>query len=396
MTSGQGTWSARCVETRTAGAAGGPGKPTGSNPGRAPRSDPTVLRVPLRRPLSDAVYHRTHWLVPVVEVETSDGLVGTGYSGLWSGADLLMRAIEAHIAPMLIGQDPRDIARLWDEVYWSPLHWVGRAGVVHMAYSMVDVALWDLAAQRAQVPLWRLLGGRHRQLGTYNTDGGWLNFTTDELVEDTGRIVKAGWQRVKMKVGGPDPALDMARVAAVRRSLPDSVLLMVDVNQRWDLTTARRLLPRLAEYQVDWVEEPLHPDDVRGHAELAAARTVPVALGENLYSAEAFTAFLDAGAVDIVQVDVTRVAGVTEWLRIAHHAQERGRWVVPHAGDMMQVHQHLMAGIGDAREPLIEYLPWALEIFAEPVRVEAGHLTLPETPGASTRILPEARARFAA
>jgi L-alanine-DL-glutamate epimerase-like enolase superfamily enzyme len=359
------------------------------------RMDCYILRVPLRRPLSDAIYHRTHWIVPVVEVTTSDGLTGTGYSGLWAGADLLVRTIEAHIAPMLTGRDPRDIARLWDEVYWSPLHWIGRAGVVHMAYSMVDVALWDLAAQRAQVPLWRLLGGRHPRLDTYNTDGGWLNFSTGELVEDTARIVEAGWRRVKIKVGGPDPAADLARVAAVRRSLPDAVALMVDVNQRWDLATARPVLPRLAEHRVGWVEEPLHPDDVRGHAELAAARLVPVALGENLYSAEAFTSFLDAGAVDIVQVDVTRVAGVTEWLRIAHHAQERGRWVVPHAGDMMQVHQHLIAGVGDAREPMIEYLPWALEIFAEPVRVEAGGLALPETPGASTRIRPDARARLA-
>jgi L-alanine-DL-glutamate epimerase-like enolase superfamily enzyme len=354
-----------------------------------------VLHVPLAKPVADSIYkHRTHWQVPVVEVHTSDGLVGTGYSGLWTAAELFVEAIETLVAPVVVGQDARDIHRLWSEVYWSPLHWVGRAGIAHMAQGMVDTALWDLAAQRAGVPLWRLLGGRHPTLGTYNTDGGWLNFTEEELVADIEAIVAAGWTTVKMKVGGPDLDVDLRRVRRVREAIGDSVVLMVDVNQRWDLITARRALPALAELDVRWLEEPLHPDDIEGHAALARTSQVPIALGEHVYNLEHFAAFLRADAVDIVQVDATRVAGVSEWLRVAQLAQGLGRWVCPHAGDMCQLHQHLVAGVGADTPAMIEYIPWAREIFAEPIEIRDGVCYLPDLPGASTAIRPEMRERF--
>jgi L-alanine-DL-glutamate epimerase-like enolase superfamily enzyme len=358
------------------------------------RVDTYLLNVPLRRQLADALYVRTHWKIPVVEIRTSDGLVGTGYSGVWDGGDLLLAAIDRYLAPQLIGRDPSSIGELWRELYWSPLHWVGRAGVTHMAQGMIDTALWDLAALRAELPLWKLLGGTYAQLDTYNTDGGWLNFTVDELIGDMLGMVEAGWRSVKMKVGGPDPRVDLERVRAVRASLPDDVELMVDVNQHWDLVTARRYAPPLADLRVGWLEEPLHPDDVVGHALLAKSSPLPIALGENIYSAEAFAGFLHADAVDIVQVDVTRVGGVTEWLRIAQAAVAASRWVVPHAGDMMQVHQHLAAAVGHAGAPMIEYLPWGLEVFETPVRLAGSRIDLPTGPGASTAITKAARKRL--
>src|SRR5215468_6655114 len=120
------------------------------------RVETYILKVPLPKPIADSIYYRTHWHVPVVEIHTSDGLVGTGYSGLWAGEELLNATIDRYIGPMIVGCDPTNINKIWRDVYWSPLHWVGRAGIAHMAMSMVDVALWDLAAQRAEVPLWRL------------------------------------------------------------------------------------------------------------------------------------------------------------------------------------------------------------------------------------------------
>ncbi len=370
--------------------------PTRTRAAAIEKIDAYVLRVPLRRQIADAIYVRTHWQIPVVEVRTADGLVGTGYSGVWAGEDLIVDTIDRYLAPAVVGRDAGEIGRLWHELYWSDLHWVGRAGVAHMALGMLDTALWDLAAQRAGEPLWRLLGGTHARLSTYNTDGGWLNFAIPELIEDMGAMVDAGWSRVKMKIGGPDPRVDLQRVRAVRDALPDSVTLMVDVNQKWDLITARRFAPALADLGVAWLEEPLHPDDIAGHAALAATGAVPVALGENLYSTEAFAAFLQADAVDIVQVDVTRVAGVTEWLRIAHAAQAAGRWVVPHAGDMMQVHQHLVGGVGAAKPAMIEYLPWGLEVFEHPVQLRGSDVVLPDRPGASTAVSAEAIKRWRA
>lgn len=353
-----------------------------------------VLRPPLRRPLSDSIYDRTHWVVPVVEITTADGVTGTGISGLWTGEDLVNSTIETYLKPRLLDADASRIGDIWSSAYWSPLHWVGRAGVTHMAMAMVDIALWDIAAKRAGLPLWRMLGGAHDTLDSYNTDGGWLNFTIPELIDDMQGMVDQGWDRVKMKIGGSSLKRDLDRVAAVRSALPDHIDLMVDVNQRWDVYTGLTAVRELADLRIRWVEEPLHPDDIVGHARLAKASAVPVALGENIYSAQGFSSFLAADAVDVVQVDVTRVGGITEWLRVAHLAQESSRWVVPHAGDMMQVHQHLVGGIGAGRVPMIEYLPWGLELFAEPVRVDRGIVILPETPGASTTIRDDARQRF--
>lgn len=354
-----------------------------------------VLRVPLAKPVADSIYYREYWHIPVVEVRTSDGITGTGYSGVWTGEDLLLDAIDRHLAPQVIGEDAELIGRLWRTVYWSPPHWVGRAGVVHMAQGMIDIALWDIAAQRAGMPLWRLLGGTHSSLQTYNTNGGWLNFGTDELITDIGSMVDAGWSRVKMKVGGPDPREDLERVTRVRGSIGPDVTLMVDVNQRWDLIRAREMARKLLDLGVSWIEEPLRPDDIGGHAELVRQSPIPIALGENLYNLEAFAGFLKADAVDIVQVDVTRVAGITEWLRIAHLAAGLGRWVVPHAGDMMQLHQHLVAGVGADTPAMIEYLPWGLEAFRDPVNLDGSRIILPEVPGASSAIAPQARRRWA-
>ena len=366
----------------------------GTSPSPIERVVTYNLHVPLRRQIADALYVRTHWNIPVVEVSTSDGLTGTGYSGIWEGQDLVLSSIDKYLGPLVTGRDARAIGELWDAMYWSPLHWVGRAGVTHIGLGMVDMALWDLAAQRAGIPLWQLLGGRHRQVETYNTDGGWLNFTVDELVEDTLAMVEAGWNSVKMKVGGPDPRVDVERVRRVREALPKDVSLMVDVNQKWDLMTARRCASEFARLDVGWMEEPLHPDDVVGHAALCAKSSVPIALGENVYSAEAFANFLALSAVDIVQVDVTRVAGISEWLRVASAAQSAARAVIPHAGDMMQVHQHLVAATSPARVPMIEYLPWGLEVFEHPVQLAKGTITLPSKPGASSTIAKDARRRY--
>jgi L-alanine-DL-glutamate epimerase-like enolase superfamily enzyme len=363
----------------------------------SPWHDPVVrietyaLAVPFERSLADSIYHRAAWHVPVVEIETADGIVGTGVSGVWAGADLLCATIDRYFAPQLLGRATDDVRGIWTRLYWSDIHWVGRAGVVHMAQSMIDQALWDIASQRAGLPLWRLLGGHHADLDSYNTDGGWLNLTVDELVTDMTTIVEAGWSWVKMKVGKPDWREDIERVRAVRQALPDSVTLSVDVNQRWDLHTALTAAPRLEELGVAWLEEPLHPDDVGAHRKLQAATAIPIALGENLYSRHAFSSFIRADAVRIVQVDVTRVGGITEWLEIAAEAAAAGLWVVPHAGDMMVVARHLVAATFAEQPAMIEWIPWTLACFEDPAEVRRGRVSLPERPGASTRIRAEAR-----
>jgi L-alanine-DL-glutamate epimerase-like enolase superfamily enzyme len=352
-----------------------------------------ALAVPLTRPIADATAAMSHWTVPVVEVKTADGRVGTGISGVHCGPELLCDVIENYYAQALLGASSEDIIGTWKRLYWLPTHWIGRAGVVHMALAMVDIALWDLAAQRAGVPLWRLLGGTADPIEAYNTDAGWLNLSVDELVRDLTSLIDQGWRRVKMKVGKADWREDARRVQAVRTQIGD-VTLMCDANQRWDLSTANRIMPVLEEAQMDWVEEPLHPDDLDGHRLLQRSTRLDIAAGESIYSAQQFASFIAADALRVIQVDATRVGGVTEWLQVAAHASGRGLRLAPHAGDMMQVHQHLVGTVISEAAPLIEFIPWTQDAFTERTIIREGYLHRPQAPGASTAIDPGARSRW--
>jgi L-alanine-DL-glutamate epimerase-like enolase superfamily enzyme len=350
-----------------------------------------ALAVPLSKAIADSTVSLRSWIVPVVEIRTADGRVGTGISGVHCAPELLCDVVSGYYADVLLGAASDDILGTWKRLYWLPTHWIGRAGVVHMALSMVDIALWDLAAQRAGVPLWKMLGGTADAIETYNTDGGWLNLPVDGVIRDLVSLIDSGWRRVKIKVGKPDWREDADRVRAVRRAIGGEVSLMCDANQRWDFGTANRLLPILEEVGMDWIEEPLHADDLEGHARLQKASTREIAAGESLYSYHSFASFIAADAIRIVQVDVTRVAGVTEWLQVAHHAAGRGLRVVPHAGDMMQVHQHLAGTVLTETAHLVEFIPWTQDAFEHRSVVQEGFLERSHDPGASTAIRAEAR-----
>ena len=353
-----------------------------------------ALSVPLTQTLADSTASLKAWTVPVVEIRTADGTVGTGISGVHCGPELLCHVIDRYYASALIGASSEDILGTWKRLYWLPTHWIGRSGVVHMALSMVDIALWDLAAQRANVPLWRLLGGMADAIETYNTDGGWLNLSVAEVVRDLNSLVDRGWRRVKVKVGKPDWREDAQRVRAVRHAVGGDITLMCDANQRWDLATANRILPVLGEVGMDWLEEPVHADNLHAHRQLQQTGTLDIAAGESLYSYHAFASFIAADALRVVQADVTRVGGVTEWMQIANHAAANDLRVVPHAGDMMQVHQHLVGTVLTESPPLVEFIPWTQDAFEHRSVVHDGFLERPQTPGASTAIATQAREKW--
>jgi L-alanine-DL-glutamate epimerase-like enolase superfamily enzyme len=353
-----------------------------------------ALSVPLKRPIADATAAMAHWTVPVVEIRTADGRVGTGISGVHCAPELLSDVILGYYADSLLDTSSEDVLGIWKRLYWLPTHWMGRAGVMHMALAMVDIALWDLAAQRAGTPLWRLLGGTPDGIEAYNTDAGWLNLDDAELVRDLTSLVDQGWSRVKIKVGREDWREDARRVRAVRRALGDEVTLMCDANQRWDRSTANRILPVLEEAAMDWVEEPFHADDLQAHSRLQAGTRLDVAAGESIYSYHQFASFLAADAIRVVQADVTRVGGVTEFLQIAGHTAALGLRLAPHAGDMMQVHQHLVGTVLSEAPPLIEFIPWTQDAFVERSVVREGLMERPQLPGASTAVDPAARARW--
>jgi L-alanine-DL-glutamate epimerase-like enolase superfamily enzyme len=354
--------------------------------------EPFIVHCPLDLgSISDSTHQVTHWGVVGTKVITEDGLVGYGFTGTHShlASDrLITSCISDCYAPLLVGEDAADHARLWTKLARHPaLQWVGRSGITQLALAAVDVALWDLAAKAAGVPLWKHLGGaRTDRLEAYNTDIGWLSFDDEALVAGAARAVdEEGFTRIKIKVGHDDPNVDIARLAAVRKRVGGAVRIAIDGNGKWDLPTCLRFCERARDLDLYWFEEPMWYDDVTSHARLARATSIPVALGEQLYTLDAFRAFIDAGAVAYVQPDVTRLGGITEYLQVADLALAHRLPVVPHAGEMSQVHVHL--SYHHPASTILEYIPWIAHHFEEPATVMDGVYQLPQQPGAGTTLL---------
>lgn len=357
--------------------------------------EPFILHAPVTSGgIADSTHSLSHWGAPGVAIHTDTGLTGYGFSGTHADLPtdrLITNCIVHAYGPLLIGRDPRESRALWNELFHEPkIYWVGRSGITHLALGAIDLALWDLKAKASGEPLWKLLGGSPRkQVEAYNTDGGWLNFPLERLVADCKRMVEEeGYRAVKIKVGSPEAATDLQRLEAVREALGPKIRIMADANGRWSLPEAIQVGCRLADFDITWIEEPVYFDDLAGHRKLADAIDTPIALGEQLYMSSQFRDFIEAGAVHYVQPDCVRLAGVTEWWQVADLAHAHHLPVVPHVGDMCQVHQHLCQAHPACS--LLEYIPWLKPWMQHPATVKDGAFIAPEAPGAGTEPTKEA------
>lgn len=356
-----------------------------------------ILHVPVTgQQIADSTHTISHWGVVGARITTDDGLQGYGFTGTHAhlpSDQLITRCIDTCLAPLLLGEEVDDIERLWHRLARQPaLQWVGRAGITTLAHAALDVALWDLRAKSQEVPLWRLLGGAAReQVRAYNTDIGWLSLSDDALLRGAQQAVDEGFTGIKIKVGSTVER-DLKRLRAVRKAIGDHVTLAIDGNGKWDLPDCLRFCHAAQDAQVYWFEEPLWYDSVRAHAQLARASAIPVALGEQLYTVDAFAEFIAQDAVHWLQPDVTRMAGVTDVLRVIELASAHRLPVAPHAGDMSQVHQHL--NFCRTACTVLEYIPWIRECFVEPALVVQGHYQRPQQPGASTTPTPQAWQKY--
>ncbi|HZY20583.1 MAG TPA: mandelate racemase/muconate lactonizing enzyme family protein [Ramlibacter sp.] len=359
--------------------------------------EPFVLHVPVTgSQIADSTHTITHWGVVGARIDTEDGLSGYGFTGTHAhlpSDQLIARCIATCHAPLLQGEDANDVQRLWLKLARNPaLQWIGRAGITTLAHAAIDIALWDLKAKAAGVPLWKLLGGQvHERVRAYNTDIGWLSIADDKLVEGALRAVDGGFTGIKIKVGSTVER-DLRRLEAVRRAVGPEVTVAVDGNGKWDLASCLRFCRGAEPFDVYWFEEPLWHDDVKSHAQLARATTIPVALGEQLYTQDAFSEFFHQEAIHWVQPDVTRMGGLTEVLRVCEAAHAYRLPVAPHAGDMSQVHVHL--SYGHPACAVLEYIPWIKDCFTDPANVVDGFFGLPQQPGAGTTPTRQALERF--
>lgn len=341
----------------------------------------SLIYLPLATPVSDAKVltgvqkPMTEIAFVFAEIRSRDGHegIGFGYSKRAGGPGIYAHARE--LAPNLLGEDPNDIQKIFTRLQWAGAS-MGRAGMTTQAISPFDIALWDMKAKRARLPLAKLLGARRDSVQCYNTTGGFLHTPLDQVLKNVEISRASGIGGIKLKVGQPDLPEDIRRVSEVRRVLGEGFPLMVDANQQWDRQQATRACRLLEPFDLTWIEEPLDAHDFEGHGELARRFDTAIATGEMLTSFDEHAQLVMAGT-DYIQPDAPRVGGITPFLKIMALAEYKQRKLAPHFA--MEVHLHLAAAYGI--EPWLEHFEWLGPLFNEQLQLKDGRMWVPDRPG---------------
>ena len=341
----------------------------------------------------------------IVKIHTDAGITGLGEVHTNAPAARavidapLMSVSASGMGRLLIGEDPRDINRLWDKLYKRTSSY-GRRGLAIHVLSGIDIALWDILGKSLGVPVWRLLGGARRtEVPAYASD---LDpGDTAGMIALAEKHVAAGYRAMKFGWGGlgTDVKGTVRTVGEIRKAIGDEVDIMIDLGFAAPLEDAIYLGRGLADHGVYFLEEPLEPDDLEGFARLTAVSPTPIATGEKETMLRPYTDLMDRGGLRIIQPDVARVGGITETMRILHAAEARGVRVIPHcwsADILIAATLHVLAVARDA--PYLEFNatdnPLRCELAANPFRVVDGCVAMPEAPGLGVELNEDAVARY--
>lgn len=383
---------------------------------------------------SDAIHRDPIYSYAVTNLIDDSGLVGTGFAfTLGEGNDLVCKAAQFYAA-QLKGRDIEELMSDFGNVFnqlsnEQQFRWLGpHKGIVHLALASVTNACYDLWAKKRGVPLWKLLidlspqelvntldlsyledeltaeqalqlltdnqAGKVERLQItragypgYDTSIGWFNYSDDKVRENCKKAIAEGFTAMKLKVGSKDPQRDIRRAHIVREEAGDQVKVMLDANQQWTLPQALKICRELQSMNPYWIEEPTHPDDILAHKTLAdAIAPVKLALGEHVPNRIIFKNYLQTGSAGFIQADAVRIGGVSEFITVSLLCRKYGIPVVPHVGDMGQLHQHLVLfnHISMGHEALfLEHIPHLQKHFVHPVIVESGVYRTPMEPGSS-------------
>jgi L-alanine-DL-glutamate epimerase-like enolase superfamily enzyme len=351
--------------------------PTGLAPSTIVDASASLVDIAVETPRTDAVQAFLKQETIFVEITATDGCTGTGYSyTIGTGGSSVLAMLRDHLLPALLGLDGSRVEAVWRRLFDTTRATTAGA-ITSLALAAVDTALWDLRCRRDGVPLWVAVGGARDRVPVYDTEGGWLHLAGDELVASAVASQRRGMRGVKLKVGKPTAAEDAARLRAVRDAVGDGFDVMVDANQSFTGAEARRRAAAFADLDLAWFEEPLPAEDVAGHERLARATSIPIAVGESMYSVGHFAEYAVRGACGIVQADVARVGGITPWLKVAHLAEAHGLAVCPHF--LMELHVSLAAGVANGR--YVEHIPQLRAVTTAELPIVDGFAMAPAAPG---------------
>src|SRR5829696_6317904 len=340
--------------------------------------EPGFYRIALPQVLTDSTHGEMRaFELNTVRVRDADGAEGVGYTYTvgrnGGGVDAVLRR---ELVEIMAGEEAEDIERLWQKAWWA-LHYGGRGGPTVLALSAFDMALWDLKAKRAGLPLWRLLGGFDPEVPCY-AGGIDLDLSLDALLRQTDDNLSKGFRAIKMKVGRKNLFEDVERVRAMRERLGQNFPLMADANMKWTIDGAIRAARMLQPFDLTWLEEPTIPDDPAGHARILRGGGLPIAAGENLRSLWEFKLLVAGGGVSYPEPDVTNCGGVTPFMKITHLAEAFNLPVTSHGAHDVTV--HCLAACPN--RAYLEAHGFGLERYiAEPLKIENGFALAPSRPG---------------
>ncbi len=340
--------------------------------------EPGFYRIPLPEVLTDSMHGEMRaFELNTVRLRDADGAEGVGYTFTVGRNGAAIDAILTREFPEIMANEEADhVERLWQKAWWAT-HYGGRGGPTVLALSAFDMALWDLKAKRAGLPLWNYLGGFDPRVPCY-AGGIDLELPLDKLLAQTDGNLAKGFRAIKMKVGRKRLSEDVARVKAMREHLGEGFPLMVDANMKWTVDEAIRAARAFQPYDLTWVEEPTIPDDPAGHARIVREGGLPIAVGENLRTLWEFKQFIATGAVTYPEPDVTNCGGVTPFMKIAHLAEAFNMPVTTHGAHDVTV--HLLAACPN--RSFLEAHGFGLERYiAEPLKIEEGFAIAPDRPG---------------
>lgn len=324
----------------------------------------------------DAIQSFISQETPIVRITDADGAVGVGYSyTIGAGGPSVVELLHRTLAPALIGRDAGMVEQIWRDLLFL-IHATSVGAITSLALAAVDTALWDLRCRKVGLPLHVMAGGARDKIRLYTTEGGWLHLPVEALVDDALLAKAGGFGGSKIKIGRP-ASEDVERLAAVRAAIGPSFEIFTDANQAFTVDEAIRRARLYESADIGWFEEPLPADDLDGHVRLSRATSIPIAVGESLYSALHFREYLQRGACSIVQVDVARIGGVTPWLKVAHLAETFNIPVCPHF--LMELHVALCCAAPNAR--WLEYIPQLDDIAAERMTIRDGYAVPSPSPG---------------
>ena len=313
-----------------------------------------------------------------VQMLTDDGIEGIGITTFGGKIVRTLKTALEEFGELITGDDPLRTEQVTAKLRAASAP-CGSGGVAVLAISAIDIALWDIRGKAFGVPLARLLGGLRDRVPAYASGALTRTTPTDKLERAAAALVEKGYSQIKtqMAVEGLNAAQEIERIRLIRNAVGPNTNLMVDINQRWSMAEAISIGGRIEELGLGWLEDPTRCDDYQGLAKIADALTTPICAGEYLYGIEPHRQTMTHHSVDIVMIDLVRVGGITQWMKVAGMAEAFNKPVVSHL--LPEIHVHLVAAVPNGQ--VVEYMPWTWRLFDNPPMPEKGEMTVPTGPG---------------